>query len=199
MSNPIGLERLPADLSASLAACASALSGCASQLDQVLARADTPALEQLGQLRGDCGVAVSELLAAVRWSRRAGPDRPRLAELARSADRTAEAIESAAWAWTRHPIPELADVLRALRDATRAAARAVDALEDEEHRMVWGARCRERVAEANFLARAARGALLARQDDVHLAAAAYDLLTYAELWVAAVSRLRAAVLRCSLA
>ena len=63
---------------------------------------------------------------------------------------------------------------------------------------MWDARCREREAEARFLARAARGELLSGQDDVRLAAAAHDLLTYASLWLAAVARVRAAVLRFSL-
>ena len=145
--------------------CASELAGCAAQLDAVLSRGPE-ALEELGERRATCARVTRELLTAIRSSRRTGPDRARLAELARSADRTAEAIESVAWAWVRHPIPELADLLRAQRDATRAAARAVDALEDEGHRGVWEARCREREAEAACLARAARRVLLVEQDDV---------------------------------
>jgi len=80
----------------------------------------------------------------------------------------------------------------------RAGAKAIEALEVEYDRLVWDTRCREREAEARFLARSARGALLARQDDVRLAAAAHDLLTYAGLWQAAIGRMRAALLRCSL-
>lgn len=104
------------------------------------------------------------MIAAIGSSRRAGPDRARLTALGRAIDRTAEAVEAVAWAWARHPIGEASDVLRALRDATRAA----------------------------------RGTLLAGQQDVHLAAAAHDVLTYASLWLAAAAQLRAAVLRCSL-
>ena len=139
-----------------------------------------------------------ELLDAVRSSRRPGPDRSRLAALARSVDRTAEAVEAAAWAWARHPIPELADVLRALRDATNSAARAVAAVEDEAGRLVWDKRCREREAEARLIARAGRSELLGRQDDARLAAAAQDLLAYASLWLEALTVLRAALLRFSL-
>ena len=197
MSDPVGLARLPADVSDSVHACASELAGCAAQLDAVLSRG-VAALGETGERRARCATATGELLAAISSSRRTGPDRARLAELARSADRTAGAIETAAWAWARHPIPELADLLRAQRDATRAAARAVEALEDEEHRRVWEARCREREAEAACLARAARRVLLAEQGDVLLAAAAHDTLTYAAEWLAAVTRLRAAVLRWSL-
>ena len=131
-------------------------------------------------------------------SRRAGPDRGELTELARTADRTAESVEAVAYAWTRHPIPEAAEVLRALRDATRAAAKEIESLENEDCRLVWDARCREREAEARFLARSARGDLLGRQGDVQLAAAARDLLAYAGLWLAAIGRLRAALLRSTL-
>ena len=196
MSAPVGLARLPADVSAALRECASELAGCAVQLDAVLSRG-LAALEELGERRAKCALATRELLIAIRSSRRTGPDRARLAELARSADRTAEAIESVAWAWVRHPIPNLAELLRAQRDATRAAARAVEALE-EDHREVWESRCREREAEAACLARAARRMLLAEQSDVLLAAAAHDTLTYAADWLAAVTRLRTAVLRWSL-
>lgn len=198
MSDPVGLARLPADVVASVEACASALTACAAQLDEVIARPGDASVEAMGRRRADCGDAAAALLAVVGASRRPGPDRSRLAELARCADHTADAIESVAWAWARHPLPQLADVLGATRDATRAAAKAAVALEDEGCRLVWDARCREREAEARFLARAARGELLARQDDVHLAAAANDVLTYASLWLAALARLRADVLRCSL-
>ena len=197
MGDPVGLARLPAEVTASLDACAAALSACAAQLDDVLAASEPAAMVPMAERRADCSRAANELLAAVRASRRPGPDRTRLAELARTADRTAESIEAVAWAWTRHPIPHAADVLRALRDATRACARALEAVEAEDDRLVWEARCREREAEARFLGRSARGSLLARQDDVRLAAAAHDLLTYVGLWQAAVARLRAALMRCS--
>jgi hypothetical protein len=198
VSDPVGLARLPADVAASVEACASALSACAAQLDEVIARPGEASVEAMGRRRAACGDAAAALLAVVGASRRPGPDRARLAELARCADRAADAIESVAWAWARHPLPQLADVLGAGRDATRAAARAAVALEDEGCRLVWDARCREREAEARFLARVARGEVLTRQDDVFMAAAAHDLLTYASLWLAAVARLRAAVLRFSL-
>jgi hypothetical protein len=198
VGDPVGLARLPADVTTSLDTCASALAACASQLDAVLDVSDEEAVEAMSERRAACGHAAVELLAAIRATRRHGPDRSRLAELARSIDRTAASAEAVAWAWSRHPLPEAADVIRALRDATRAGARAVEALEDSDERLVWDARCREREAEARFLARSARGTLLARQDDVRLAAAAHDLLTYAGLWQAAVGRMRAAVLRCSL-
>jgi hypothetical protein len=198
VSGPIGLARLPADVSASVEACASALAACAAQLDAVIARAGGAAVEEMDLRRAACGHAAGELLAVVQASRRPGPDRSRLAELARTVDRTAEAVDAVAWAWSRHPIPRLADVLRAIRDATRAASRAVASLEDEGGRLVWDARCREREAEARFLAREARAELLSGQDDVRLAAAAHDVLTYASAWLAAVARLRAAVLRFSL-
>ena len=198
VSGSVGLARLPADVTAALGAGAAALSECVAQLDQVLVRVDDGTLEAIGERRACCGGATAELIAAVGSSRRAGPDRARLTALARSTDRTAEAVEAVAWAWARHPIPEASDVLRALRDATRAAARAVAALEDEGTRVVWETRCREREAEARFLARAARDELLARQEDVLLAAAAHDVLTYASLWLAALARLRADLLRCSL-
>ena len=194
----MGLARLPADVTAALGACAAALAECVAQLDVVLVRVDDGTLQTMGERRAGCERAPAALIAAVGASRRAGPDRARLIALARSIDRTAEAVEAVAWAWARHPIPEASDVLRALRDATRAAARSVEALEDESTRLVWDARCREREAEARFLARAARGELLVRQEDVHLAAAANDVLTYASLWQAALARLRADVLRCSL-
>ena len=198
MSAPVGLARLPADVSAALHECASELAGCAVQLDAVLSRGPA-ALDEVGERRARCALVTRELLAAIAASRRTGPDRARLAELGRSADRTAEAIEAVAFAWVRHPIPELAELLRAQRDATRAAARAVEALEEElEHREVWESRCREREAEAAYLARAARHALLGEQGDVLLAAAAQDTLTYAADWLAAVARLRTAVLRWSL-
>src|SRR5688500_14063036 len=200
MSGPAGLARLPGDVAGALAGCTAELAACTGGLDAVMARSvGAGSLDEMAEHRRRCAGAVAELLAAVRSSRRTGPDRARLAELARSADRTAEAVDAAAWAWARHdPLPELADVLRALRDATRAACNAADALEDEGRREVWAARCREREAEARFLARSARGALVAQQDNVHLAAAAQDGLTYAGLWLAAVTRLRTAVLRCSL-
>jgi len=198
VSGPIGLERLPADVSASVDACAAALAACATQLDAVIAGAGTAPVEEMDLRRAACGHAAAELLTAVRASRRPGPDRSRLAELARAVDRTAEAVDSVAWAWSRHPIPQLADVLRAIRDATRAASRAAASIEDEGGRLVWDARCREREAESRFLARAARRELLSGQDDVRLAAGAHDLLTYASLWLAVVARLRAAVLRFSL-
>jgi hypothetical protein len=198
VSDPVGLARLPAELAAAVDASASALAACAAQLDAVLDRADDERLAAMTLHRAECGRTTAELLAAVVASRRTGPDRSRLAELARTADRTADAIASVAWAWSRHPIPELADVLRALRDATRAAARSAASLEDEGGRLAWDTRCREREAEARFLARSARGELIAAQDDVRLAAAAHDVLTYVSLWLAAVARLRAAVLRFSL-
>ena len=186
-------------MAASVDACASALAACAAQLDVVLAR-----LRRRGAgghrraARGLRGAPWRELLAALAREPALGPDRSRLAALARTTDRTAEAAESVAWAWARHPVPELADVLRALGDATRAAARASAAIEDEGGRLVWDTRCREREAEARFLARAGRGALLGRQDDARLAAAAQDLLAYASLWLDALAALRAAVLRFSL-
>ena len=198
MSDPVGFERLPSDVAESVEACASALARCASQLDPMLDGTDGDELEAVAERRTSCGYAAAGLLTAVGESRRPGPDRSRLAALARALDRTAEAVESAAWAWARHPVPELADVLRALRDATRAAARAAAAIEDEGARLVWDTRCREREAEARSLARAARGTLLGRQDDVRLAAAAQDLLAYASLWLDAIVATRAAVLRFSL-
>jgi len=197
VSDPVGLARLPAGVSASLRACAAELAGCAAQLDAVL-HLGVPALEEMGERRAACGRGVRELLAAIESSRRTGPDRARLAQLARSAGRTAEAVESVAWAWVRHPIPELADLLRAQRDATRAVARAVEALEDGERRQVWEARCREREAEAAALARAARGALIWTQGDVALAVAAHDTLTYAANWLETVSGMRSVLLRWSL-
>jgi hypothetical protein len=198
VTGPVGLARLPADVADAVSACASALEACAAQLDAVLTRPVAAELEAMGERRAACASAGAELLAAVRASRRPGPDRSRLAALARSVDRTAEAVESVAWAWARHPVPELADVLRALRDATRAAARSTAAVEDEAGRLVWDTRCREREAEARFLARAGRGALLGRQDDVRLAAAAHDLLAYASVWLDALAGNRSAVLRFSL-
>ena len=198
MSGSIGLGRLPADVTAALGAGAAALDECVAQLDVVLVRVDDGTLSAIGERRAGCGHATSALLAAVGASRRAGPDRGRLTALGRSIDRTAEAVEAVAWAWARHPIPEATHILRALRDATRAASRAIEALEDDGTRVVWETRCREREAEARFLARAARGELLARQEDVQLAAAAHDVLSYASLWLAALARLRADLLRCSL-
>ena len=197
MSDPVGLARLPADVADSVEACASALARCAAELDAVLTHPGDEALAAVGERRAACARAAGELLDAVRASRRPGPDRSRLAALARSVDRTAEAVEAVAWAWARHPIPELADVLRALRDATRSAARAVAAVEDEAGRLVWDTRCREREAEARLIARAGRSALVGRQDDARLAAAAQDLLAYASLWLEALTVLRAAVLRFS--
>lgn len=198
MGDQLGLARLPADVTASLGACAAALASCAAQLDAVLAGADPDVLEETTKRRAVCRRAAVDLLAAISASRRTGPDRGELTELARTCDRTAEAVEAVAYAWTRHPIPETADVLHALRDATRAAAKAIESLEKEDCRVVWETRCREREAEARFLGRAARATLLARQDDVSLAAAAHDLLTYTSLWLAAIGRLRAALVRCSL-
>jgi len=198
VSDPVGLARLPADVAESVEVCASALARCAGDVDRVLASPGADALAAIGERRAGCARAAMDLLEAVRESRRPGPDRSRLAALARSVDRTSEAVENIAWAWARHPVPELADVLRALRDATRAAARAAAAVEDEAGRIVWDTRCREREAEARFLARAGRGALLGRQDDVRLAAAAQDLLVYASLWLDALAGTRAAVLRFSL-
>jgi hypothetical protein len=197
VSDPLGLARLPSDVTASLDACAAALAACAVQLDAVLGGEDPAALEEMAKRRAASRRAVMDLLAAIAASRRTGPDRGELTELARTSDRTAEAIEAVAYAWTRHPIPEAADVLLALRDATRAAAKAIESLEKEDCRLVWDTRCREREAEARFLGRAARATLLSRQDDVSLAAAAHDLLTYTSLWLAALGRLRAALLRCS--
>lgn len=197
MSDPVGLERLPADVTESVEASTSALERCAMQLDALLASDGAPALEAITERRAACAAAAADLLTAVAASWRSGPDRSRLAGLARSLDRTAESIESVAWAWARHPIPELADLLRALRDATRAAARAAAAIEDEAGRVVWDAWCREREAEARCLSRAGRRALLADQDDVQLAAAALDLLTYSALWLDAIGAARAAALRFS--
>ena len=198
MSDPVGLERLPSDVTESVVMFASALERCATQLDALLVADGDRALEAITERRAACAAAASELLTAVAASWRPGPDRSRLAALARSLDRTAESIESVAWAWARHPIPELADLLRAQRDATRAAARAAAAIEDGAGRLVWDARCREREAEARLLSRAARGALLGDQDDVQLAAAVQDLLTYASLWLDAIIGARAAALRFSL-
>jgi hypothetical protein len=198
MGDPVGLARLPADVTAAVEACAEALAGCAVQLDVVLRSGDAAPLEELGARRAHCGREVARLLEAARASRRPGPDRSRLAELARSVDRTAEAVESVGWAWARHPVPGCAGVLRAARDGTRSLARAVTMIEDEGGRVVWDARCREREAEARFLARAARAELLAGHDDVRLAAAAHDVLTYASLWLAALGSARAAVLRFGL-
>lgn len=197
MSDPVGLARLPAGVSASLRACAAELAGCAGQLDAVL-NLGVPALEEMGERRAGCGREVRELLAVIESSRRTGPDRARLAQLARSAGRTAEAVESVAWAWARHPIPELADLLRAQRDATRAVAKAVEALEDGERRQGWEGRCRDREAEAAALARAARAALISTQGDVALAVAAHDTLTYAAGWLQTVAGMRSILLRWSL-
>ena len=198
MSDPVGLERLPADVAESVEVCTSALARCAMQLDAVLDARGDAGLEAIGERRAACRLAAADLLAAVGRSRRPGPDRSRLAALARSLDRTAECVESVAWAWARHPIPELVDVLRALRDATRAAAKAAAAIEDGAGRLVWDARCREREAEARLLGRAARAALRGRQDDVRLAAAAQDLLAYASQWLDAIAAARAVALRFSL-
>ena len=197
MSDPVGLARLPAGVSASLRACAAELAGCAGQLDAVL-NLGVPALEEMGERRAGCGREVRELLAVIESSRRTGPDRARLAQLARSAGRTAEAVESVAWAWARHPIPELADLLRAQRDATRAVAKAVEALDDGKRRQGWEGRCRDREAEAAALARAARAALISTQGDVALAVAAHDTLTYAAGWLLTVAGMRSILLRWSL-
>lgn len=198
MSDPVGLERLPADVTDSVVTFASALERCATQLDALLVADGDRALGAITERRAACAAAAAELLTAVAASWRSGPDRSRLAALGRSLDRTAESIESVAWAWARHPIPELADLLRALRDATRAVARAAAAVEDEAGRLVWDTRCRDREAEAQLLSRAARRALLADQNDVQLAAAAHDLLTYTSSWLDAIVAARAAVLRFSL-
>ena len=198
MSHPVGLERLPADVSELVGISASALERCATELDSAMVPRGHARLDAVAERRDACAAATSQLLDAVAASRRPGPDRSRLAALARSLDRTAESIESMAWAWARHPIPELTDLLRALRDATRAAARAAAAIEDEAGRLVWDARCRQHEGEARMLDRAARGALLGRQDDVRLATAAQDLLAYASVWLDAIAGARAAVLRFSL-
>jgi hypothetical protein len=198
VNDPVGLERLPSDVTECVMLVVSALERCATQVDALLVARGDGALEAITERRAVCAAAVADLLTAVAASRRPGPDRSRLAGLARSLDRTAESIESVAWAWARHPIPELADLLRALRDATRAAARAAAAIEDGAGRLVWDTRCREREVEARLLSRAGRGALLGDQDDVQLAAAAHDLLTYASLWLDAIAAARAAALRFSL-
>lgn len=198
VNDPVGLARLPADVTASVSACASALAACAAQIDAVISSGGGAELEIMGDCRAASGRSTAALLTAVGTSRRPGPDRARLAALARASDRTAEAVETVAWAWARHPIPELADVLRALRDATRAAARGIASIEDGSSRLVWDTRCREREAEARFLARAGRATLLGRQDDPRLAAGAQDVLGYASLWLDALAGVRAAVLRFSL-
>ena len=83
----MGLARLPADVAAALGASAAALAECVAQLDAVLAGADDGALQAVGERRAACGDAMTALLAATGSSLRAGPDRARLAAVARSTDR----------------------------------------------------------------------------------------------------------------
>jgi hypothetical protein len=198
VTGPVGLERLPAGVSEPLHASAENLSSCAAELGIQVARGSVRPPDDAGRRRIESARLTRELLAAIQASRRAGPDRARLAAVARGIDGVVEAVEKTAWSWYRHPVPELGDVLAAIRDATRAAARAVEVLEDDDGRLAWEQRGRERETEAACLTRAARRELFGEQDDAMRALAAQDVLLYAEAWLAAVGRLRAAVARFGL-
>jgi hypothetical protein len=194
----VALARLPAGVSEPLCASAENLIAGAAELGSLVAHRGTRPAEVVAERRVESSRITGELLSAIRESRRTGPDRGRLADVARRLDGVAEAIEKTAWAWSRHPVPAVAGVPSAIRDATRAAARAVMALEDDDDRTVWEWRCREREAEAAHLARAARRALFVEQHDAMLALAGQDVLVQAEAWLAAVTRLRTSVVRFGL-
>jgi hypothetical protein len=194
----VALARLPAGVSELLCASAENVIAGAAELGSLVAHGGTRPVEMVAERRVESSRITGALLSAIRESRRTGPDRGRLADVARQLDGVAEAIEKTAWSWSRHPIPAVAGVPPAIRDATRAAARAVMALEDDDGRTVWERHCREREAEAAYLARAARHSLFVEQHDAMLALAGQDVLIHADAWLAAVTRLRVAVVRFGL-
>jgi hypothetical protein len=189
MTATLALERLPRPIVRLLDEGAANLATVANELD-ALVHGDRSALEAIARGEDNGDRIVHDLIGRVGHSWRVGPDRARLLLLAQAIDDIVDALHTLAWSWPQAPLPELADVLLAVRGLTRDSGHAVATIEDVTDLRAWLARCREREGEARRLSRAARAWLLVQQRDARLAIHGHDIVRDAERAVAACTRLR---------
>jgi uncharacterized protein Yka (UPF0111/DUF47 family) len=189
MTATLGLERLPRPMATLLDEGAANLATIANELD-ALVHGDSSALKSIARSEDNGDRIVHDLLAAAGDSRRIGPDRAQLILLAQAVDDVVDALQTLAWSWPHPPLPELADLLLAVRDAARDAGHAVAAIEHETELRAWLSRCREREQEVQRVSRAARAWLLVEQTDLQLAIRGHDLLRQADAALRACGRLR---------
>jgi uncharacterized protein Yka (UPF0111/DUF47 family) len=189
MTATLGLERLPRPIATLLDEAAANLLAVASELD-ALVHGDASSLDAIARGEDNGDRIVHDLIAAAGDSRRIGPDRAQLILLAQAVDDVVDGLETLARAWPHPPLPELADLLLALRDAARAAGHAVAAIEREAERPAWLFRCREREQEVRRLSRGARAWLLVEQPDPQLAIRGHNVLRQADAALRACMRLR---------
>lgn len=189
MTATLALERIPRPIATLLDEGAANLATVANELD-ALVHGDASALDAIARAEDNGDRIVHDLIGSVAESWRVGPDRARLLLLAQAIDDVVDALHAVAWSWPQAPLPELADVLLAMRDLARDSGHAVAAIEDATDLRAWLARCREREGEARRLSRAARGWLLVEQSDARLAIRGHDVVRAADAALAACTRLR---------
>lgn len=189
MTATLGLDRLPQPVATLLEEAAANLLAIANELD-ALVQGDSSSLDEITRIEDTGDRIVHDLIAVVGHSRRLGPDRTRLIELAQDVDDVVDALQVLAWAWSPRPLPELAGLLRALRDAARDAGHAVAATQQQAELRQRLARCREREHEVRQMSRAARAWLLVEQPDPRLAIRGHDVLRQADIAARACTRLR---------
>ena len=189
MTATLGLERLPRPIATLLDEGAANLLTIANELD-ALVHGDASAMDAIARSEDNGDRIVHDLIRVTGDSWRIGPDRTRLIGLAQAVDDVVDALETLAWSWPGPPLPQLADLLLALRDAARDAGHAVAAIEREAELRAWLPHCREREQEARRLSRTARGWLLVEQPDPRLAIRGHDVLRQADAALCACTRLR---------
>ena len=189
MTATLALERLPRPIATLLDEGAANLATVADESD-ALVHGDASALDAIARGEDNGDRIVHDLIGSVGHSWRVGPDRARLLPARPGHDDVVDALHTLAWSWPHAPLPELADVLLAVRDLTRDSGHAVAALEDTTDLRAWRLRCREREGEARRLSHAARAWLLVEQSDTKLAIRGHDVLRNAGAALAACTRLR---------
>jgi len=189
MTATLGLERVPGSIATLIDEAAANLLTIANQLD-ALVHGDPSSLEEMARSEDTGDRIVHDLIRETSDSWRVGPDRARLIALAQAVDDVIDALQELAWSWPQQPLPELADLLLALRDTVRDAGHAVAAVEREARLRARLARCREREQEVRRLGRTARAWLVVEQRDPQLAIRGHHILRQADAALRACTRLR---------
>ena len=189
MTATLGLERLPRSIATLIDEAAANLVTIANQLD-ALVHGDPSSLEEIARGEDTGDRIIHDLIRETSDSRRVGPDRVRLIALAQAVDDVIDALQELAWSWPQQPLPELADLLLALRDTARDAGHAVAAVEREAELRARLARCRGREQEVRRLGRTARAWLVVEQRDPQLAIRGHHILRRADAALRACTRLR---------
>jgi hypothetical protein len=197
MTSTIGLERLPRTFVALLLEAAQNLQAAADDLATLVR--GRPVSAALARREDEGDRIVHELAGELHARQRLGPDAERVLALAQALDDVVDTLDELAWAWARHPIPELASAVLAARDAARSMAPAVSAFEAGAPVLaVKLEHGRERRLRAQQESRDGREWLLVRQSDTQLAVLGHELLARVDAVVGASGRLGQRLARSAL-